>query len=368
MARSRREFISYLSFMPFVGWALPARSQGTSAAAKATPSVTAKPGEWRYLNSDLLSTRYSPLDQITKDNFKDLKIAWRWKPAIGPGAVVARRDRAGQRRSDARDISRAKRRRSWRTASSTVRRRPARRRRDRCRDRQAIVDVEREWTKRPRPQGAAAKRRPRRRLLDRRTRGAHLRHHHRLLSRRARTPRPARRCQTFGVNGAVDLMKELNVDFDHVTPHRQQLAADGLSRHGHRFRPRSKKGFVPSSMRNTPGYVMAFDARTGKQKWAFHTVPKSGRARRGDLGAELQHLYRQHRRVGADLGRSRARLRLSARRNADRRLLWRSSSRQQSVRQFGRLPSISRPESASGTTRSRTTTSGTTISRPRRRW
>ena len=52
--------------------------------AKAQPSVTAKPGEWRYLNSDPGATRYSPLDQITKDNFKDLKLAWRWKPAIGP--------------------------------------------------------------------------------------------------------------------------------------------------------------------------------------------------------------------------------------------------------------------------------------------
>jgi quinoprotein glucose dehydrogenase len=52
--------------------------------AKAQPSVTAKAGEWRYLNSDPGATRYSPLDQITKDNFKDLKLAWRWKPAIGP--------------------------------------------------------------------------------------------------------------------------------------------------------------------------------------------------------------------------------------------------------------------------------------------
>ena len=58
--------------------ALPAQSQDGK------PSVTAKPGEWRYLNSDPRATRYSPLDQITKDNFKDLKLAWRWKPAIGP--------------------------------------------------------------------------------------------------------------------------------------------------------------------------------------------------------------------------------------------------------------------------------------------
>ena len=53
-------------------------------AQNAPPSVTPKPGEWRYLNSDPLATRYSPLDQINKDNFKDLKIAWRWKAAIPP--------------------------------------------------------------------------------------------------------------------------------------------------------------------------------------------------------------------------------------------------------------------------------------------
>src|SRR5262245_63891896 len=58
--------------------ALPAQSPQTSL------SVTAKPGEWRYLNSDPMSTRYSPLDQINEANFKELKIAWRWKPAIGP--------------------------------------------------------------------------------------------------------------------------------------------------------------------------------------------------------------------------------------------------------------------------------------------
>src|SRR2546423_1715989 len=59
--------------------ALPARSADNAAL-----SVTAKPGEWRYLNGDPLATRYSALDQINKDNFKDLKIAWRWKANIPP--------------------------------------------------------------------------------------------------------------------------------------------------------------------------------------------------------------------------------------------------------------------------------------------
>ena len=52
--------------------------------ANAQVSVTAKPGEWRYLNSDPQASRYSPLDQINAGNFKDLKIAWRWNPGVGP--------------------------------------------------------------------------------------------------------------------------------------------------------------------------------------------------------------------------------------------------------------------------------------------
>src|SRR5262249_48323730 len=65
MTRSRLTFLSSLIFAVLAGMAgtLPVRGQ----EAKAGLSVTAKPGEWRYLNSDPMSTRYSPLDQIDKD-------------------------------------------------------------------------------------------------------------------------------------------------------------------------------------------------------------------------------------------------------------------------------------------------------------
>src|SRR2546425_12642393 len=39
----------------------------------------ARNGEWRFYGGELGSTRYSPLDQINRDNVKDLKIAWTWK-------------------------------------------------------------------------------------------------------------------------------------------------------------------------------------------------------------------------------------------------------------------------------------------------
>src|SRR5262245_28198964 len=38
-----------------------------------------KPGEWRYYGGDLGSRKYSPLDQINKDNAPKLKIAWTWE-------------------------------------------------------------------------------------------------------------------------------------------------------------------------------------------------------------------------------------------------------------------------------------------------
>src|SRR5579862_4327215 len=53
-------------------------------AAQQEDSSTTKSGsgqmvEWRYYGGDAASTKYSPLDQINKDNVKNLKIAWRWK-------------------------------------------------------------------------------------------------------------------------------------------------------------------------------------------------------------------------------------------------------------------------------------------------
>ena len=37
-------------------------------------------GEWRSYGADLASTRYRPFDQINKDNFNNLEVAWRFKP------------------------------------------------------------------------------------------------------------------------------------------------------------------------------------------------------------------------------------------------------------------------------------------------
>jgi quinoprotein glucose dehydrogenase len=51
------------------------RGQGTPTNRKSTSPV----GDWWYYGSDSGSTKYSPLDQITPENVKGLRVAWRFK-------------------------------------------------------------------------------------------------------------------------------------------------------------------------------------------------------------------------------------------------------------------------------------------------
>jgi quinate dehydrogenase (quinone) len=44
--------------------------------------------EWRYFGGNKAFIRYSPLDQITRDNVKNLKIVWR-RPAVGDQLIHA---------------------------------------------------------------------------------------------------------------------------------------------------------------------------------------------------------------------------------------------------------------------------------------
>src|SRR5688572_30639729 len=49
-----------------------------SVAAQQRPAVLQN-SEWRTYGGDLASTRYAPLDQITRDNFGTLEVAWRFR-------------------------------------------------------------------------------------------------------------------------------------------------------------------------------------------------------------------------------------------------------------------------------------------------
>ena len=68
-----------------VGAAVIVASMVTIAQQRGSTTVGAPNGEWRTYGADLRSTRYAPLDQINKDNFSKLEVAWRFKTdALGP--------------------------------------------------------------------------------------------------------------------------------------------------------------------------------------------------------------------------------------------------------------------------------------------
>ena len=71
--------------------------------------------------------------------------------------------------------------------------------------------------------------------------------------------------------------------------------------------------------------------RTGKRLWIFHTIPTPGEFGQRHVGEGLLVVLGQRGRVGAVLRRRRARHRLPAGRTVHRRLLRRTSARQQSV-------------------------------------
>ena len=237
-------------------------------------SVDPKTGEWRYLGGDPASTRCSPLDQINKDNVQNLQIAWRWEADIGPapsslgGTAQGNGDpelalyksestpimingvlytaAGGQRVVAAVEAATGRTLWTWMGMDEGVRARTAPRR-NAGRGVAYWTDGEEE-------------------RIFVVTTGFYL------VALNART---GVRVPSFGVDGAVDLMEALNVPGDHVS-HIGNSSPPMVHSDTVIVPPALEEGFFPGSMRNTPGYVMAFDARAGTLKWVFHTVPKAG--------------------------------------------------------------------------------------------
>src|ERR1700691_3856033 len=60
---------------------------GSALAQSGTAQPGTANGEWRYYGGDAESTKYSPLDQINRDNVGKLQVAGIWKAqSCGPRA------------------------------------------------------------------------------------------------------------------------------------------------------------------------------------------------------------------------------------------------------------------------------------------
>jgi quinoprotein glucose dehydrogenase len=223
------------------------------------PAAAAPIGEWRTYGGDLASTRYAALDQINRDNFNKLEVAWRFKTdAFGPrpeinfegtplmvGGVV------------------------YATVGT----------------RRAVVALdgatgETLWMHRE-DEGQRGEGAPRR-LSGRglaywsegnQARILYVTPGYRLIALDAKTGNPV---AGFGTGGVVDLKLNDDQQMDLVTGEVGLHAAPIVARNVVLIGAAHLPGGAPKRMNNERGYVRAFDVRTGRRLWIFHTIPLLG--------------------------------------------------------------------------------------------
>jgi quinoprotein glucose dehydrogenase len=90
---------------------------------------------------------------------------------------------------------------------------------------------------------------------------------------------------TFGANGVVDLKKDFDQDLRRFAgPDGDELVMADMGLHATPIIAKDtiivgaagREGTTPVVMNNVKGYVRAFDVRTGKRLWTFHTIPQPG--------------------------------------------------------------------------------------------
>ena len=230
---------------------------GSAAAQSTVPD-----GEWHAFGRDGANTKYSPLDQITAENFTDLEIAWRWTSLSRAVVESNERIRPSQFKSSplmAGGLVYVS------TALGQV----------------AALDAgtgESVWTYDPR-------------IYDVLERPPNMGWHHRgvsywkddesddariyianhdlkLVALNART---GALYPGFGENGYVDLTKgyEREIDASRMTYSSPVAVAGDTIITGSIIQDTNIRLREAS-----PGHVRAYDARTGAMKWIFHTIPQ----------------------------------------------------------------------------------------------
>lgn len=220
-----------------------------------------KNNEWRHYGADAGGTHYSALDLINKDNFKNMTVAWSWNlanygggttetspimvnnilyftvgatrtviaanPGTGEALWIWRPEQDARETTAPRKITRGVA--YWAGGG------------DGSNDR--IITV---------------------------TPGF------RLVALNAKTGVPV---SSFGNNGVVDLFTQLDIDYKQdITGKIGNSSAPVVSNDVIVIGPALTQGGTSPSKENVKGDVLAFDARTGKKQWVFHTIPRKGEA------------------------------------------------------------------------------------------
>jgi quinoprotein glucose dehydrogenase len=230
-----------------------------TAAVTGQDRTRTKPGEWPTYGGDLASTRYSPLDQINRDNFNKLEVAWRFRTdSLGPrpefnlqstplmvdGIVYST---AGTRRAVvALDAGTGEL--LWMHSEHEGKRGEAA-------PRQLSGRGLAYWTD------------------GREARIVYVTPGYQMIALDAKTGIPV---QSFGAKGIVDLKLDDDQPIDPVEGemglHATPVIAKDVIVVGAAHLP----GGAPKSRIHEKGFIRGYDARSGKRLWIFHTIPLAG--------------------------------------------------------------------------------------------
>jgi quinoprotein glucose dehydrogenase len=220
-------------------------------------------GQWQAWGGDGGNTRYTALDQIDRTNVSDLDVAWVWR-ADDLGSTIEYKNETTPLMVDGL---------LYFTAG----------------DRRAVVAAhagtgETRWVWRTTDAPTAGVRRNSRGVAywtdGTEQRILSVTPEYKLVALDAKTGRPV---SGFGLNGVVDLFTQLEPDanFDPAIGTLMNTSPPAVAR-GVIVVPTSlANARTPASMKYVKGDILAFDVRTGKKLWAFHTIPRAG-----ELGAE----------------------------------------------------------------------------------
>ncbi|MFA5907573.1 MAG: PQQ-binding-like beta-propeller repeat protein [Vicinamibacterales bacterium] len=217
-------------------------------------------GEWRTWGGDLGVTRYAPLDQIDATNFSKLEVAWRFRtenlgsrpdfnlqttPLMIGGVLYAT---AGEHRN-AVALNAATGEMLWL---------------HRLEEGQRALRSSRRLSGRGVGYWTDGK-------GDERV--FYVTIGYQLVGLDAKTGHPLK---DFGINGVVDLKKDADQDLDPIEGEIAWNGAPVVAKNVVLVGAAHRAGSVPRSRKNAKGYIRAYDARTGKRLWIFHTIPISG--------------------------------------------------------------------------------------------
>jgi quinoprotein glucose dehydrogenase len=215
--------------------------------------------EWRHYAGDLANTRYAPLDQINASNFSKLEVAWRFKTdALGarpeyqfeatPLLIAGRIFTTAGSRRDVVSLD-------ARTGELLWMHRYDEGERGRLAPRQLSGRGVSYWTD------------------GKEERILFVTPGYRLIALDAKT---GLRIPGFGMDGIVDLRLDADQEMDLVHADIGLHSTPIVSKNVVIVGAAHDSGNVPPHHENAKGFVRAFDVKTGKRIWIFHTIPMKG--------------------------------------------------------------------------------------------